>query len=181
MALKPDRNEESTDISFFMNAVMERGGVCTYRTAGSGAAMDQAEASVYPTGSTASGTSPAGILLCDMVNKDLSQTHLNWHKDEVQLGGKVTLLRRGIVTSNVIRSTAVPAVGAPVYYNPGTHGSYTNTFMLDSTGVVGTDGRVSGVQRVPPVGTWLSTKDEDGYAKVYINIAPQASLSKKFA
>lgn len=181
MALKPDRVEQATDVSFFMNAAMERGGICTYRTAGSGAAMDQSEASVYPTGSTASGTYPAGLLLCDMVNKDLSQTHINWHKDEVQLGGKVTLLRQGIVTSNVIRSTAVPAVGAPVYYNPGTHGSYSNTFMLDSTGVFGTDGTVSGVQRVPPVGQWLSTKDEDGYAKVWINIVPQASISKKFA
>jgi Arc/MetJ family transcription regulator len=41
-----------------------------------------------------SGKVPVGLLLNDMVNIDLTRQHLNQHKDEVQKGGKVTLLKR---------------------------------------------------------------------------------------
>ena len=37
MALKSDRNEVQTDISFFMNEVATRGGVVSLSTGGSGA------------------------------------------------------------------------------------------------------------------------------------------------
>jgi len=162
MALKPDRIESHTDISFFMNVVAERGGVCVYRSIGSGAAMDQAEATVMPSGSTASGTAPAGILLNDMVNKDLSQTHINWHKDEMQIPGKCTLLRQGQVTTNVIFTGITPTPGQALYYRPlATFGSYTNVFALTNT---------NQGSATPQIGRWLSTVDEDGYAKVEINI-----------
>ena len=46
MALKSDRNELQTDISFFMNEVATRGGVVSISTGGSGAAMDQGGALV---------------------------------------------------------------------------------------------------------------------------------------
>ena len=44
MALKPDRNEHLTDLSFFMNETGERGKIVMFYdvTAGSGAAMDSA-------------------------------------------------------------------------------------------------------------------------------------------
>ena len=161
MALKPDRILSHTDISFFMNAVAERGGMCIARTAGSGAAMDQSEASVMPSGSTASGTYPVGVLMNDMVNKDLSQTHLNQHKDEVQLGGKVTLMRQGQITTNAIRTGVTPTMGAPAYYQPGTLFGNANVFGFTTANQ--NDG-------VPVVGRFLSTKDEDGYCKIDINI-----------
>ena len=40
MALKPDRVEHYTDLSFFMNETAERGLIVTHNTGGSGAAMD---------------------------------------------------------------------------------------------------------------------------------------------
>ena len=96
MALKSDRNEVQTDISFFMNEVATRGGVVSLSTGGSGAAMDQGSALVTYAVSGAR-VVPMGILLNDMVNLDLTRQHINQHKDEVQKGGKVTILRRDML------------------------------------------------------------------------------------
>ena len=93
MALKPDRVELLTDISFFMNTTATRGGVVSAVTAGSGVSMDDANAVVaYAT--NPSGAKPIGVLLNDVVNLDLTRQHINWHKDEIQKGGKVTVLRQ---------------------------------------------------------------------------------------
>ncbi|SVD63282.1 uncharacterized protein METZ01_LOCUS416136, partial [marine metagenome] len=67
MALKGDRYELETDISWFMNETNERGGIATISTAGSGAALDQSAALVVYA-AEASGAVPVGILLNDMVN-----------------------------------------------------------------------------------------------------------------
>ena len=67
MALKPDRVEHLTDLSFFMNETGDRGKIVTYNVAAaaSGAAMDDANAKVNsPTGSVAADfQKPAGLLL----------------------------------------------------------------------------------------------------------------------
>lgn len=155
MALKADRSytNEATDISYFMNATGERGGIVIHSTGGSGAAMDDADAVVaYPTGQDPSGTDPAGLLLCDVVNIDLTRQHLNFYKDEVQLGSKVTILRRGVVVTDVIDTGDTPTIGAKAYYNS------TGQFTSTDPG--------SGTQ----VGRFLSTKDADGYAKVEVHI-----------
>lgn len=73
MALKADRYEESTDISFFYNeGTATRGGAVVLDAAlASGAAMDQGGNKVkYGTAGV-----PVGILLNDVVNKDLTRTH----------------------------------------------------------------------------------------------------------
>ena len=78
MALKADRYEESTDISFFYNeGTATRGGVVVLDAVlASGAAMDQGDNKVKY--AQAAGTDvPVGILLNDVVNKDLTRTHLN--------------------------------------------------------------------------------------------------------
>jgi hypothetical protein len=151
MALKPDRIEDYTDISFFMNSTGERGGVVVHTDSGVGVAMDDADALVaYPTGTPAD-TVPAGLLLNDVVDYDLTRQHINWHRDEVQVGGKVTLLRRGQVTTNMLATGVTPVAGDDAYYN-GT-GRLT-TSSTDST----------------KVGKFLSSKDSDGYVKVDINI-----------
>ena len=41
-----------------------------------------------------------GILLNDVVDKDLTHCHINWHKDEMQVGGKVT----SFVVVNVLQT-----------------------------------------------------------------------------
>ena len=166
MALKPDRHEVVTDISFFMNETAERGIIVTHSTAGSGAAMDDSNALVaIPT--TASGSSPAGLLLNDVVNIDLTRQHLNQHQDEVQKGGKVTLLKQGYVVTNKLEVNSKPTVGAPAYV--------ASSGLLSTTDPEGYDGSTLDLSRKfdysTKVGRFLSTEDADGYAKVYIDIA----------
>jgi len=151
MALKPDRVEHLTDLSFFMNVTGERGKIVVHDGGGSGASMDDASATVkFPT--TQADVlvgNPAGLLLNDVVNLDLTRQHINFHKDEVQKGGKVLLLRRGTVVTNLVSGT--PTIGAKAYYD--------NTGHLQSQVAVG-----------PQVGRFLSTKDADSYCKIEINI-----------
>ena len=63
MALKPDRIEAYTDISFFMNEVAERGGVVVHSNSvvGSGISMDDPDA-VVTYAANQSGRAPAGVL-----------------------------------------------------------------------------------------------------------------------
>ena len=118
MALKSDRIEAYTDISYFCNdTTAERGGIVVHATGvatGSGVAMDDSNA-VVTYAAVASGRVPAGLLLNDVVNLDLTRQHINWHKDEVQTGSKVTLLRQGQVTTNMLAAgvTVGPGSGAP--------------------------------------------------------------------
>ncbi len=148
MALKSDRLELQTDISFFYNAgTATRGCVVVHDTAGSGAAMDQG---VNLVKKHTAGV-PVGVLLNDVVNKDLTRTHLNQHKDEVQKGGKVTVLRKGYVVTNDIDTTQNPVAGSGAYASGGTAGAIAMTGTYQ-------------------VGRWLSSKDEDGYAKVEVNL-----------
>ena len=165
MALKSDRLELQTDISFFYNgAATTRGCVVGHAsTAGSGAAMDQG---VNLVEKTTSGI-PVGILLNDVVNKDLTRTHLNQHKDEVQKGGKVTILRKGYVVTNAIEDGLSPDIhaGDVAYLSDATStssgpGSTSEVGFLSNA--AGTNGKV--------VGRFLSAKDADGYAKVEVNL-----------
>jgi hypothetical protein len=152
MALKPDRIESHTDISFFMNEVAERGGVASVVTGGVGVSMDDANA-VVRYAPVASGSMPVGVLLNDVVNLDLTRQHINWFKDEVQVGGKVTLLRQGQVTTNMLVSGDTPTAGSAAY--------------VGANGLLST----SGAGGVAKVGTFLGGKDADGYVKVDINIS----------
>jgi hypothetical protein len=149
MALKADRYELDTDISFFLNETAERGVCVSVSTVGSGAAMDNSSA-LATLKASPSGAYPLGILLNDMVNLDLTRQHINWHKDEVQKGGKVTILRKGWVTTNRISGT--PTGGADAY--------------LAASGLISTT-QAGGA---PKIGQFLSGVDADGYAKVSVNL-----------
>jgi hypothetical protein len=155
MALKADRHELATDISFFMDEVASRGGIACISTGGSGAALDQAGAKVSYV-ADASGAVPAGLLLNDMVNLDLTRQHINWHKDEVQKGGKVTLLTQGNVVTNMIYPGDTPTAGGLAYV---AHSGYIAAANKDST-----------LGQSSVVGRFISTKDEDGYVKVAVNL-----------
>lgn len=150
MALKPDRIELLTDVSFFMNTTAERGGVVSVVTAGSGVAMDDANA-VVEYAAAVSGK-PVGVLLNDVVDLDLTRQHINWYRDEVQKGGKVTLLRQGQVTTNRLVAGATPSAGVDAY--------------VGASGLIGTSNASNAVK----IGQFLSAKDADGYAKVSVNL-----------
>lgn len=157
MALKPDRYFVADDMSFFMDEVAERGGVVVMSTVGSGAAVDQGEALVTYA-SAPSGKLPVGFLMQDMVNKDLTQTHLNYYKDEVQKGFKVELWTIGTIVTNMIYPGVTPAVNKVAYL--------TTSGLLTVTD--------TNTNASPIVGMFLSSKDADGYAKVRFNL-PQAT------
>ena len=156
MALKSDRSTLQTDISFFMNEAATRGGVVCQSTAGSGASMDNGSALVTYAAS-ASGQVPVGLLLNDMVNIDLTRQHLNQHKDEVQKGGKVTLLQKGFVVTNNLEGTD-PNGGDLAYVAHS--GNIAASDLIDDD--------LDSHDRI--VGRFLSDVDEDGYAKVYIDL-----------
>lgn len=146
MALKPDRVEHLTDLSFFMDEIATRGQIVTHSSDGSGASMDDANAKVIK--ATGTGDNPAGLLLNDVVDLDLTRQHINFAKDEVQKGGKVLLLRRGTVVTDNVAGT--PAAGAKAYFTA--------------------DAKITSAAGSVQIGRFLSAEDADGYAKVEINI-----------
>lgn len=160
MALKADRYEVVTDIGFYMNHTATRGIIVCHDGNASGAAMDTANAVVAtPTGgvtptASVSGKKPAGLLLNDVVNYDLTRQHINWHKDEVNIGGKVTLLRDGYVVTNSISGT--PAAGDDAYFDASGNLTPTNPATTGTWPA--------------RVGVFRTAKDADGYAKVQIRI-----------
>ncbi|MFZ2522970.1 MAG: hypothetical protein WAW92_01130 [Minisyncoccia bacterium] len=142
-----------TDNSFFSNAVSTKGGVVSIVTVGSGQAMDSSAAvAAYQTAQ--SGAVPLGILMQDVVNEDLTDKSQNFYKTTVQLGGKLTYAYQGIVETNMIASN-ITVAAKDIAYLAGS-GMLTNVN--------------SGVINTPKVGKFLSTKDEDGYAKLKIEL-----------
>lgn len=154
MALKGDRLIIRDSIDFFSSGLMEKGQVAVFGVSpsgGMGAGLDDADAFCYVP-STASGTIPLGITLHDVVNKDLTQTHLNFHKEEIQTGGKPTLLQQGWCLTNAI--TGTPKAGDKAYLANGGNISPTLT----------------NTAATPPVGVFKTKKDADGYAAVYVDL-----------
>jgi hypothetical protein len=151
MALKPDREELAHDISFYMNEAAERGGIATLLTAGSGGGWKTVMGdtkNVVTYSATASGKKPLGILLNDMVPKEpVTGMTRRWaHRDEMPIGSKCTLLRRGWVTTNKISGS--PVGGEPAY--------------------VGPSGLITPTSGGACVGQFLGSKDEDGYVRVSV-------------
>ena len=154
MALKADRHELDVDISFFMNETGEKGQIVVISTAGSGAAMDQAQALVTVAAADTTNI-PVGVLLNDVVNLDLTRQHINFHKDEVQQGGKVSLLKKGYIVTDMIVGT--PAAGAIAFLDDADTGKFATEDKVADT-------------KYSQVGRFMSIKDEDGYCKVEVNL-----------
>ncbi len=155
MALKPHRKPgQGTDISFFMNEIAERGRIVTFDTnsvSGVGAGLDDANALVQVPTTTGDGIA-AGLLVNDVVNLDLTRQHLNQHQDEVQVNSKVTVASRGEYLTNVLVAGDNPVAGSIAYF--------------------GVSGQLTTTRGSAPVGRFLSSRDEDEYVKVDIEILP---------
>lgn len=162
MALQSYRTEVNNgayvNTDFFMNTTGEAGFLVVYdtSTSGVGASSDDTGAVVkYSTQAQASGDSAAGVLLMDVVNKDLSKWHLNVQKREGQIGGKVALLKRGVVTTNALSGGVNPVAGNACYGGAG--GLFTTAALSNTTAS-------------PRVGTFISSRSSDGYVKIDVNI-----------
>lgn len=153
MALRPHRTIVKDNINFFNNDTSgNRGGVAVISTVGSGVANDSASAVVTYIANP-SGKVPVGFLMQDMVNYDLTVREPNRHRQEVQAGGKVTLAQIGTLTTDMVYPGQTPTAGGKAYLGP----SGYVTATISATG---------GEAATPRVGTFLSTKDEDGFVTV---------------
>lgn len=151
MALKPDRIYTETVLDYFMDEVADRGGVVSISTGGSGVAMDSAlQLATYK--ANPSGAAAIGVLLQDVKSYDLTKTHINWNKSEVNKGGKVAILKKGQVTTNMVYPGVSPTAGQKAYL--GQSGYFTNVQANSA----------------PQVGDFVTTKDEDGYVRVNVNL-----------
>jgi hypothetical protein len=157
MALLGDRYEVIQSIEYFMDQVAERGGCATQLTAGSGVSLDQA-AHAVSYAANPSGYTPMGILLNDVVDLDLTRQHINFHKNETQKGGKVTILREGWIVTNMVYPGVDPSAQDLCYVS--LSGYLNNTGESDASSA-GADN---------PIGRFESTKDEDGFVKVYVKL-----------
>lgn len=183
MALKPDRQILEDDISYFYATSLlntstdDRGGiVCATgntATAPSGAAMDQSSNQCSYIADP-SGAFPVGLLLNDVVNIDLTRQILNPFKAEAQVGDKVVLMRKGYVVTNKLDPAAtggdsVIKNGNIAYVGP------SGAFTADPGSIYATGWHADGSEHVKtshlPVGRFLSRVDEDGYAKVYVDLS----------
>lgn len=151
MALKPDVDYGIIeDISYFMNEVAERGGCVALSTVGSGVSMDQS-VNLVTYVAEPSGTVPVGVLMGDMVNIDQTRQVINFNKNETQQGGKVTLVRKGWVVTDQI--TGTPTIGGTAFLGP------SGQFVIDNPS-----------DNHPTVGQFLTTLDEGGFAKIYVDL-----------
>ena len=154
MALKSDRSTIETEITRICPSVAERGVVLVTTTSGSGTAIGD-RAGVADLVTNPSGYRVAGLLMSNVVNIDLTRFHLSFHNDERQIGSKVTLLRKGRVTTNKV--TGTPTDGATAY--------------LTANGVLTpTRSATGGDVATPKVGVFAGAEDEDGYATVDFNL-----------
>ncbi len=161
MALKADRRHVDSDIAHFMNEVATRGGIVSITaTVSSGAAMDQSEATVAYVAEP-SGVEPLGVLMSDVVNLDLTRQHPNWHKEEVQVGGKVTVWTKGTVVTDYIYPGQTPTPGQVAYVADS--GFFSNSDLSIDSGQENTS-------LTRKVGRFVSGKNADGFAKIDVNL-----------
>lgn len=153
MALKPTRITVpgGDSVAYFMNEVAERGGIVVWDSSvtGLGNLDDPNAVVVNPLAPT--GNVPVGVLMNDVVNLDLTRTHLNQHRDEVQVNGKVAVLKIGTVHTNRLLSGDIPVPGDDAHYTVA--GEFTNS-----------------VTTSPVVGKFTSTVDADGYVVVDVRL-----------
>lgn len=153
MALGPDRWEQDQAIDYFCDTISERGVVVVHKTSGVGPALDDTNNVVTVKASPATTDVPAGLLLNDVVAGDPSVFQLGRLQDQVKVGTKCTVGRKGWWVTNMVdtASGVVPAAGKPAYL--GANGKLTDAAGNARVGTFGGSRRVS-----------------DGMTKVYINI-----------
>lgn len=158
MAIKADRKIDVVDVSYFLNETASKGVVVSLSTAGSGVALED-PANLITVSASSSGVRPLGMLITEFVNVDQTRTPINWHKDQAQKGSKAAIVTKGwLVTDQVIGTPAkgdwavLTSSGSITGVAPHAIGSAWNQVAN------------------PRVGTFRSIKNEDGFARVYVDL-----------
>jgi hypothetical protein len=153
MALKNDRHLLYDDIRYFCNDVTERGVIlCHSGSGGSGVSLDNILDLVYLCTGQVSGVKPAGLLINDIVDVDETRFHINYAKDEMRVGSKCHLLKKGWVITDKLVSGQTPKAGDPAYLAPS--GSVTT----------------SSANSAPRVGTFKNRKDGNNFVTLEVDI-----------
>jgi hypothetical protein len=154
MALKGPREEHITTSTYRMNETAAQGVGVWVSTAGSGIGLDSAAQLATAAGTPTSGTTRfLGMLMTEVVNIDQTKQHINWHKDQVQQGNPVRILRDGwAITDRIYPGITVAASESAYVYHSG---FFTNVDNSDAN---------------TEVGFFETIKDEDGYATVYVKL-----------
>lgn len=152
MALKAGHNLQDFKTGYFSDSTMTRGGIVSVKTVGSGESLDDSNA-VAEYATAPSGTKQLGFLMDDVVANDLTRVHKNTYKQEVEKYEKVTIVNRGWVTTNMIAGEITVVAPQTAYV--------TESGLL--TNVAGNGYNVI-------VGEFETNVDEDGYARVSINL-----------
>lgn len=157
MAILADRVVLQDEIGFVSEAAMTAGTVVVFKTSqGTGIGVgqgvnDSAPIGVAGPGTPTSGNSKlAGVLLTDVISLDQTKYKRNPHKTEQMIGEPMYLMRKGEIWTNSI--TGTPSAGDAAYLS--TSGTVTNS-------------QVSGA---PKVGQFKTSKDDNGYAKLFVDI-----------
>lgn len=154
MALKPDKQIDAYELGYFINEVATRGVIVSKSTAASGAQLDDADALVTVKAAS-SGALPIGVLLGDVVDIDLTRQPVNWHKQQLVKGDKAPIATKGwVVTNAVVSATA------------GTQAVLASSGYVTNRAV----GNSHDENLNPTVGRFRSDKDQNGYARLYVDL-----------
>ncbi len=154
MAILGKRNEIETDITNRSTTVGTAGVGFVVTAAGSGATIGDSSSSVG-LAANPSGYQFAGMLLHEIASIDESKFHRNWNKEQMLIGERCTLSRKGQWYTDQISGT--PAKGNTAYLT--TNGAFTPT--VSATG---------GVAATPKCGQFLGSKDANGFAGIDFNL-----------
>ncbi len=102
-------------------------------------------------GTPATGTKVVGLFMDDFVDIDQTVQHRNFFKTQQVLGENACLLKQGMLWTNRVNGTPLPGSGA----------------YLGASGNLQT----TQVNSIPAVGEFKTSKDTDGYVKVFVKLA----------
>lgn len=158
MGLKNDRVISEDRIDIYMNEAASRGRIVSVSTVGSGVALDDS-AQLGTVAASASGVRALGVTLGDMVDIDATRQFLNTQQDQTLKGGKMQLLTEGWIVTDNLEVGAI-AINEKAYI--GNSGAFANATAIASYGYAASeDARV---------GRFETTKDQNGYVKINIDI-----------
>jgi len=165
MGLKGDREIIQDRIDVYLNEAADRGKIVVGSTAASGAALDNVS-QLGTVAANPSGSVALGVLVGDMKDIDPTREFLNTQKDETVKGGKMRLITKGwIVTDNIETGTVTANEAAYV----GNSGNFATDAAIAGYGCAVTE--ESNKTSYQMVGRFQTTKDENGYARIGIDIA----------
>lgn len=156
MAIKADRQVDSWELGYYLNETASPGVIVVVSTATSGNDLD-GTAALATVSANSSGTQPIGMLMSEFVSIDQTRVSRNPYKDQQVVGEKAAIMTKGwAVTNKVVSATAgcfaaLASSGSVVAVAEATVN--THNALLQ-----------------PIVGRFRSGVDEDGYARVYVDL-----------